>query len=200
MRSDLWRLHSFQYNQFINQNTRLKETTSGLSSLSTNVASTPKSQSITSNSHDVASSYSSNPFHKGPNGDLSSNSIDYDFNINAIKTLLMTSKVPESCVWSVGERETESQLFRSSLQAACMRSLSNRFSANFQSEHVWFKLLRRTERKVRKVSPCRELLPQTSRFGNCGRCQTDFLLCILLFSITHPISNLIYWEDEENCR
>lgn len=27
------------------------------------------------------------------------NSIDYDFNIHAIKTLLMTTKVPESCVW-----------------------------------------------------------------------------------------------------
>lgn len=104
MCSDLWLPCPFQYNQFINQNTRLKETASGLSSLSTNVASTPKSQSITSNSHDVASSYSSNPFHKGPNGDLSNNSIDYDFNINAIKTLLMTSKVPESCVWSVRVR------------------------------------------------------------------------------------------------
>lgn len=152
MCSDLWPPRPFQYNQFINQNTRLKETASGLSSLSTNVASTPKSQSITSNSH-VDASYSSNPFHKVQNGDLSSNSIDYDFNINAIKTLLMTSKVPESCVWGGREREMESQLFRSSLQAA----FSHRFSANSRSEHVWFKLLRRTERKVAKVCPCREL-------------------------------------------
>jgi hypothetical protein len=96
----------FQYNQFINQNTRLKETSTVISSLSTDstiIASTPKSQSTASNSHfDVApmsSCFNSNPFYnKGPNGELPSNSIDYDFNINAIKTLLMTSKVPESCV------------------------------------------------------------------------------------------------------
>lgn len=28
------------------------------------------------------------------------NHIDYDLNINTIKTLLMTTKVPESCVWT----------------------------------------------------------------------------------------------------
>lgn len=82
---------------------------SSLSTDSTIVASTPKSQSITSNSHvevtPINSYYNSNPFHspKGPNGELPSNSVDYDFNINAIKTLLMTSKVPESCVWNVNE-------------------------------------------------------------------------------------------------
>lgn len=55
--------------------------------------------------------FNTNPFYstKSPNGELPSNPIDYDFNINAIKTLLMTSKVPESCVWSAcdeGERKS----------------------------------------------------------------------------------------------
>lgn len=75
------------YNHFINQNTRLKEN----DSMSSHVEVA-----------NVNSFSNANPFHspRGPpmNGDLPSNSIDYDFNINAIKTLLMTSKVPESCV------------------------------------------------------------------------------------------------------
>jgi hypothetical protein len=76
------------------QTTRLKETSS-LSTDSTLVASTPKSQSLASNSHVEVT----NPFSTAKtNGDLPTNSIDYDFNINAIKTLLMTTKVPESCV------------------------------------------------------------------------------------------------------
>ncbi|CRL01064.1 CLUMA_CG014257, isoform A [Clunio marinus] len=97
------------YNQFINQNARLKETTVGLSSLSTEssiVTSTPKSQSIISNSNVESSAATaaanSNPFQqvsRTANGEIQSNqTVDYDFNINAIKTLLMTSKVPESCV------------------------------------------------------------------------------------------------------
>ncbi|KAL7041688.1 hypothetical protein ACKWTF_000854 [Chironomus riparius] len=87
------------YNQFMHQNTRLKETSS-LSTESTLIASTPKSQSIASNCHiEVTSSLSTNPFQTSKvNGEISSNTIDYDFNINAIKTLLMTTKVPESCV------------------------------------------------------------------------------------------------------
>lgn len=89
---------------------RLKETSS-LSTESTLIASTPKSQSIASNCHvEVTPSYcgannnNTNPFHAAmkANGDVPSNAtptaIDYDFNINAIKTLLMTTKVPESCV------------------------------------------------------------------------------------------------------
>lgn len=89
---------------------RLKETSS-LSTESTLIASTPKSQSIASNCHvEVTPSYcgvnNTNPLHAAmkANGDVPSNttttvnSIDYDFNINAIKTLLMTTKVPESCV------------------------------------------------------------------------------------------------------
>ena len=92
---------------------RLKETSS-LSTESTLIASTPKSQSIASNCHvEVTPSYcgvnSSNAFHTTTmkaNGDVLGNSTnammvnsaDYDFNINAIKTLLMTNKVPESCV------------------------------------------------------------------------------------------------------
>jgi hypothetical protein len=97
---------------------RLKETSS-LSTDSTLIASTPKSQSIASNCHVevTPSSYcggasNTNPFHAAlkSNGELPSatvasssaaattNSIDYDFNIHAIKTLLMTTKVPESCV------------------------------------------------------------------------------------------------------
>lgn len=90
---------------------RLKETSS-LSTDSTLIASTPKSQSIASNCHvEVTPSYcganNTNPFHAAmkANGDVPSNAtttsvnaIDYDFNINAIKTLLMTNKVPESCV------------------------------------------------------------------------------------------------------
>lgn len=95
---------------------RLKETSS-LSTDSTLIASTPKSQSIASSCHvevtppSYCSTNNTNPFHTAmkANGDLppavssttaaaSVNSIDYDFNIHAIKTLLMTTKVPESCV------------------------------------------------------------------------------------------------------
>jgi hypothetical protein len=84
-----------------------------MSTDSTLIASTPKSQSIASSNCHVEVTTSTqfqhqpitttNPFHHAmkANGDISSaaaNTIDYDFNINAIKTLLMTSKVPESCV------------------------------------------------------------------------------------------------------
>jgi hypothetical protein len=63
------------------------------------VASTPKSGHI--EVAPMSGCYSTNPFYSAKpnaNGEPPSNSIDYDFNINAIKTLLMTSKVPESCV------------------------------------------------------------------------------------------------------
>ncbi|KAG5676002.1 hypothetical protein PVAND_005857 [Polypedilum vanderplanki] len=85
------------YNQFMHQNTRLKETSS-LSTDSTLVASTPKSQSLASSCHVEVTP--SNPFCSTmkSNGEMPTHSIDYDFNINAIKTLLMTTKVPESCV------------------------------------------------------------------------------------------------------
>ncbi|CAO1368871.1 unnamed protein product [Diamesa hyperborea] len=99
------------YNQFINQNARLKDPS--ISTNSTITALSPNSQSIshsndfttTSNHHTPNSFFGSNPFcspkdiiPNGNNGTLSANQIDYDLNINAIKTLLMTTKVPESCV------------------------------------------------------------------------------------------------------
>lgn len=60
-------------------------------------------------SSQIVTAQSTNPFYASKaNGDVNvmttaaavttNNTIDYDFNINAIKTLLMTTKVPESCV------------------------------------------------------------------------------------------------------
>lgn len=145
--------------------------------------------------------FNTNPFHspKGPNGELPSNPIDYDFNINAIKTLLMTSKVPESCVWSVmGGNETKKglrpmpieQSSRIGGDARHIFALPDARFANLSAKH-WATAQGKGPKKVVSTItfPC---------LGSASavRCRSESpTLMLHLVSISHPISMLIYWQE-----